>query len=97
LPTKVGGRPVDRYYDIFLATYAFSVVGLPVASVPCGFTKEGLPIGLQIVGRRLRDDSVLRAAAAYTACCPQHLARRPIPLAAALPLSGELVTPGMRS
>ena len=97
LPTKVGGRPVDRYYDIFLATYAFSVVGLPVASVPCGFTKEGLPIGLQIVGRRLRDDSVLRAAAAYTACCPQHLARRPIPLAAARPLSGELVTPGMRS
>lgn len=97
LPTEVGGRSVKRYYDVFLATYAFSVVGLPTVSVPCGFTTDGLPIGLQIAGRRLRDDSVLRAASAYTARCPQYLRRRPIPLAGARPLSGEVITPGMRS
>jgi len=96
LPRTVGGNAVDRYYDIFLATYAFSVAGVPAASVPCGFTKQGLPIGLQIVGRRLCDDSVLSAAAAYTAHCPQHLTRRPIPLAAAVPLSRDFVPPRER-
>jgi amidase len=76
LPTEVGGTPVDRFYDVFLFTYAFSVTGLPAISVPCGFTREGLPVGLQIVGRRLREDAVLEAAAAYLQACPQHL-RRP--------------------
>ena len=38
LPQTIGGRPVARYYDVFLATYAFSVIGLPAMSVPCGFT-----------------------------------------------------------
>ena len=65
LPTEVGGRPVDRFYDVFLFTYAFSVTGLPAISVPCGFTSDGLPVGLQIVGHRLREDTVLEAAAAY--------------------------------
>ena len=41
LPTEIGGRPVARYYDAFLFTYAFSVTGLPVISVPCGFTGVG--------------------------------------------------------
>jgi amidase len=97
LPTRIGHRSIERYYDIFLSTYAFSLVGLPAVSVPCGFTGSGLPIGLQIVGRRLRDDSVLGAAAAYAARCPQHFERRPIPLEEAVPLSGEVVTPGMRA
>lgn len=79
LPTEVGGRPVARYYDVFLATYAFSLVGLPAASVPCGFTDSGLPIGLQIVGRRLREDLVLEAAAAYQNSCPEHFVRPQIP------------------
>jgi amidase len=73
LPSSLGGRPVKRYYDVFLFTYAFSVTGLPSISVPCGFTRAGLPVGLQIVGRRLREDRVLEAAAAYLAACPQHL------------------------
>ena len=50
LPTEIGGRPVERFYDTFLFTYAFSVTGLPAISVPCGFTGSGLPVGLQIVG-----------------------------------------------
>ena len=76
LPIEVGGARVDRFYDVFLFTYAFSVTGLPAISVPCGFTNDGLPVGLQIVGRRLREDAVLEAAAAYLQACPQHL-RRP--------------------
>ena len=75
LPSEIGGTPVDRFYDVFLFTYAFSVTGLPAISVPCGFTRDGLPVGLQIVGRRLREDAVLEAAAAYLQACPQHLER----------------------
>ena len=44
--------------------------GQPAVTVPAGFTKDGLPIGLQIVGRQLDDATVLRAAAAYEAAAP---------------------------
>jgi len=70
LPNEIGGMPVDRFYDVFLFTYAFSVTGLPAISVPCGFARDGLPVGLQIVGRRLREDAVLEAAAAYLQTLP---------------------------
>ena len=73
LPTHVGGKPVARYYDVYRFTYAFSVVGLPVAAVPCGHTRAGLPVGLQIVARRTRDEQALQAAAAYTTAFPQHI------------------------
>ena len=44
--------------------------GNPAASVPCGFTADGLPVGLQIVGRRFDDLGVLQAAAAFEAAGP---------------------------
>jgi amidase len=72
LPAEIGGVPVERFYDVFLPTYAFSITGLPAMSVPCGFTAQGLPVGLQIIGRRLREDAVLEAAAAYALASPQH-------------------------
>ena len=46
-----------------------NLAGLPGMSVPCGFTSDGLPIGLQIVGRRFADALVLRASAAWACCC----------------------------
>jgi aspartyl-tRNA(Asn)/glutamyl-tRNA(Gln) amidotransferase subunit A len=46
-------------------TRPFNVWGLPTISVPCGFTRSGLPIGLQIAGPRWREDLVLRLAHAY--------------------------------
>jgi Asp-tRNA(Asn)/Glu-tRNA(Gln) amidotransferase A subunit family amidase len=46
-------------------TRPFNVWGLPAISVPCGFTKSGLPIGLQIAGAPWREDLVLRLAQAY--------------------------------
>lgn len=96
LPCEVGGRAVARYYDIFFASYAFSVVGLPAMSVPCGITREGLPVGLQIVGRRLREDSVLEAAASYAAERPEHFISLPLGTEPISLENGQVVTPGMR-
>lgn len=57
-------------------TYPFNLTGQPAATVPCGFTADGLPVGLQIVGARLQDALVLRAAAAFEAAAP-WAGRRP--------------------
>ena len=46
-------------------SYPFNLTQQPAASVPCGFTKAGLPIGLHVIGRMFDDESVLRAAHAY--------------------------------
>ena len=55
-PTTVAGHAISTPYEILLLTYAFNVTGQPVISVPAGWTDDGLPIGLQIVGRRHADD-----------------------------------------
>jgi len=49
-----------------------NLAGVPAISVPCGFTKSGLPIGLQIIGKPLSEDLVLRAAYAYEGATPWH-------------------------
>ncbi|MFO1413314.1 MAG: amidase family protein [Burkholderiales bacterium] len=51
-------------------TYPFNLTGQPAASVPAGFTADGLPVGLQIVARPWREDTLFAAAAAYEAACP---------------------------
>ncbi len=51
-------------------TFPFNLSGQPAASVPAGWTGKGLPVGLQIVGRRLSDDVVLQASAAFEAAAP---------------------------
>ncbi len=56
-------------------SYPFNLTQQPAASVPCGFTADGLPVGLQIVGPRHADAMVLRAAAAYETARP--LTQRP--------------------
>ncbi len=94
MPSTVGGVAVERYYDVYLASYAFSVTGLPIAAVPCGFTETGLPVGIQIVGRRHREDLVLRAAAAYQAARPEHFVAPRIDLDQVLEISPDLVTTG---
>ena len=45
--------------------YAITLTGLPAASVPCAFTETGMPVGLQIVGRRSDDLGVLQLASAF--------------------------------
>ena len=51
-------------------SYPFNMAWNPAATVPCGMTSDGLPIGLQIVGRRFDDLGVLQAAAAFEAALP---------------------------
>jgi aspartyl-tRNA(Asn)/glutamyl-tRNA(Gln) amidotransferase subunit A len=68
-PTEVAGRPASRRsWTAF--TYPFNLTGNPAITLPCGWTAEGLPVGLQLVGRRLEDGLVLRAAAAFEALAP---------------------------
>jgi amidase len=57
--------PMKTYIDWMASCYWITVTGLPAASVPAGFTPEGLPVGLQIVGRHHRDLDVLRLAHAF--------------------------------
>ena len=51
-------------------THPFNITGQPAASIPCRWTDDGLPVGLQIVGRRFDDITVLRAAAAFEQASP---------------------------
>jgi aspartyl-tRNA(Asn)/glutamyl-tRNA(Gln) amidotransferase subunit A len=59
-------------------SYPFNWSGSPAASVPCGFTPEGLPVGLQIVGKRFDDLGVLQASAAFEAARPWAQLRPPL-------------------
>ena len=95
LPDEVGGHKVERYYDIFLTAYTFSVTGLPAMSIPCGFTSDGLPVGLQVVGPRLREDLLLRFAARFAAAHPEHYRTPEIDLAAAKPVADAFASPGL--
>jgi aspartyl-tRNA(Asn)/glutamyl-tRNA(Gln) amidotransferase subunit A len=62
----------------------FDLTGHPAISIPCGFTKDGLPVGLQIVGRWHDEAQVLKAAAAFEAVHP-WIDRVPPAAAAAIP------------
>jgi aspartyl-tRNA(Asn)/glutamyl-tRNA(Gln) amidotransferase subunit A len=77
-PTEIAGKTV-RPYAWVPFTYPFNMTGNPAASVPAGFTRDGLPIGLQIVGRRFDDAGVLRAAAAFERARPWADRRPPEP------------------
>ena len=76
-PGAIAGRAVS-FYGWIPFTPAFNLTGQPAASVPCGFTKDRLPIGLQIVGRRFADSLVLRASAAFERARPWRQQRPPI-------------------
>ncbi|HEY3249204.1 MAG TPA: amidase [bacterium] len=73
-------RPSDRSLAMSVQltrmTNPFNLTGLPALSVPCGFTPGGLPVGLQIVGRRHGEATVLRVGEAYQRVTDWHL-RRP--------------------
>lgn len=68
-PEAVAGQKVDPQVG-WAFTWPFNLTGQPAVSVPCGWTKEGLPLGLQFVGRRGADGLILRVAAAVEALAP---------------------------
>jgi aspartyl-tRNA(Asn)/glutamyl-tRNA(Gln) amidotransferase subunit A len=76
-PGTSAGQPVED--DCWMpAMFPFNLTGQPAISVPAGWTEEGLPVGLQIVGRHLADGTVLRAAASFEQASPWADRRPPI-------------------
>jgi len=68
-PKEIAGKTVSPL-GWMAFTYPFNITGQPAASVPCGWTDDGLPVGLQIVGRRFEDVTVFSAAAAFESALP---------------------------
>ena len=64
------GSGLRRWTEWTPFSYPFNLTQHPAATVPCGFTSEDLPAGLQIIGQKYREDKVLQASAAYEALCP---------------------------
>ena len=64
-PTEIEGVAMETYIDWMKACSYITVTGHPAISVPCGFTPEGLPVGMQIVGRHQDDFGVLQLAHAF--------------------------------
>jgi len=64
-------------------TTSCNLAGLPGMSLPCGFTAAGLPVGLQLLGRPLEEETIFRAAFAYEAAAPASARRPPDPDASA--------------
>ena len=63
--TEINGVAMGTYIDWMKSCYFITITGHPAISVPCGFTAEGLPVGVQIVGRHQDDFGVLQLAYAF--------------------------------
>ncbi len=73
---EVAGRQENALSLMSRLTRPFNLTGQPTISVPCGFTSDGMPIGMQLAGRRWEEATVLRAAHAYESATDWHT-RRP--------------------
>jgi aspartyl-tRNA(Asn)/glutamyl-tRNA(Gln) amidotransferase subunit A len=69
MPQEVDGKRIHVMHS-FGFTYPFNVSGHPAITLPCGFDRDGLPVGLQVVGRRLSDHVLLAIAAAFQEAHP---------------------------
>lgn len=74
-PAIAGNDAVEQAARLTRFTAPFNLAGLPAISIPCGFTKAGLPIGLQIVSKAWGDAKVLNAAYAYEQATEWHTQR----------------------
>lgn len=74
----VNGVSVSKLALLSRLTRPFNIGGVPSASVPCGFTSEALPIGLQLAGRPFEDARVLQVAHAYEQATDWHTRRPPV-------------------
>ena len=73
-----GGVEESIFMAMIRCTAPFNVTGLPALSLPCGFTRAGLPVGLQLIGRPFDESTVLRAGQAYEQATEWHERRAPL-------------------
>ena len=73
-PGEIGGKEVHAFWGYLPFTYPINMIGHAAASIPAGFSADGMPIGLQIVGRAGAEETVIAASAAFEAARPwiQH-------------------------
>ena len=77
-PATVGGQEVDPFFGYLPFTYPINAIGHTAASIPCGFSSDGMPIGLHIVGRKGDEATVLAASAAFERAMPWADKRPPV-------------------
>lgn len=70
-PEEVAGEEIDPMFGWCL-TWLFNLTGHPAASIPAGFTDDGLPVGMQLIGPRFADETVLAASGAFERVAPWH-------------------------
>ena len=75
-PNIINGQQVDKFWGAFPFTFPVNVAGLPAVSIPCGFSDEGLPIGLQIIGNYRSETGLLNISRAFESRC-EYLSQRP--------------------
>lgn len=75
--SHIDDTPMHNYIDWMRSGYYLSLTGHPAISVPCGFTEEGLPVGIQIVGRYRQEHALLQLAHAFESAT-QHWRRAPV-------------------
>ena len=64
-PTVIDGKQVEPFWGYLPFTYPINMTGQTASSVPCGFSQDGMPIGLHIIGPRGSEAKVLQASAAF--------------------------------
>ena len=77
-PTQINGVAMETYIDWMMSCAFITVTGTPAISLPCGFTENGLPVGLQIVGKPRADFSVLQLACAFQEATQVYQQKPPI-------------------
>lgn len=77
-PKEIGGREVHPFWGYLPFTYPINMIGHTSASVPCGFSSDGLPIGLHVIGRRGDEETVFAASAAFERARPWAQHRPPV-------------------
>ena len=78
-PKVVGGRTMETYHQWMGVVLPWTLAGTPVMNAPAGFSADGLPMGIQIIGKRQAELAVLKMAYAYEAATG-WVQKRPPPL-----------------
>jgi amidase len=58
-PTEIAGEKLTTYIDWMFLTFVITLTGCPAISLPCGLTRDGLPVGIQLIGRPHGDAELL--------------------------------------